>query len=30
MSQYKVRLATVAAVDAEMAGWLRHAFDRAG
>lgn len=30
MCQYKVRLTTMAEVDAELAGWLRHAFDSAG
>ena len=30
MCQYKVRLGTVSEVDAELIGWLRHAFDSAG
>lgn len=30
MCQYKVRLASVSEVDAELAGWLRHAYDSAG
>jgi len=30
MCQYKVRLATADEVDAELTGWLRHAYDGAG